>query len=298
MTFAQWFEQYHNAYCVDVIAYDKQRDYYYINKKHFHPIADMELQDIKPIDIQSCMKTTAGYSSDRQRSAYFLLKKVFDEAIANGYADINPVSRIKAPKRIKTYAECFDPTAISSLFDCDTKLSRMFEFDLWTGLRRGELLALTWENINIEQKLIYVRQSIIKTKGGDIIQHTTKSRRDRVVPLSDRALDILRRIFQNDTQSGFVFTSSDGDFISLRNYNRLYKKFFEERQKACPDLQYLSPHKLRHTYATFMLHSGADLETLRALLGHVDISTTQRYVHSNMSQMRLATQKLTFSYSI
>lgn len=81
----------------------------------------------------------------------------------------------------------------------------------------------------------------------------------------------------------------------MRNYNRLYTKFFKERQKEHPDLVYLSPHKLRHSYATYMLYSGADLETLRALLGHVDIATTQRYVHSNLKQMRTATENLSFN---
>lgn len=297
MTFAQWFNQFHNAYCVGVIAYDKAQEYKYIYKAHFKHIEDMELQSIKPIDIQLCLKTTKGYSSDRQRSTYFLLKRIFDEATVNGYIDKNPVASIKPPKRIKCFAECFNPSDIKKLFDCDSKISRMFEFDLWTGLRRGELLALTWENIDLEQKLIYVRQSLIRSADGDIIQYTTKSRRERIVPLSDKAMEILERIKKNDTQSGFVFTSKDGNFISLRNYNRLYQKLFKQQQKEHPELKYLSPHKLRHSYATYMIYSGADLETVRALLGHVDIATTQRYVHSNMKQMRNATDNLTFSYS-
>lgn len=256
----------------------------------------MELQSIKPIDIQLCLKTTRGYSSDRQRSTYFLLKRVFDEAVVNGYIDKNPVTSIKPPKRIKSFAECFIPSDIEKLFDCDTKLSRMFEFDLWTGLRRGELLALTWENIDLEQKLIYVRQTLIRTADGDMIQRTTKSRTERIVPLSAKALEILERIKKNDSQSGYVFTSENGEFISLRNYNKLYRKFFNERQKEHPELKYLSPHKLRHSYATYMIYSGADLETVRALLGHIDISTTQRYVHSSINQMRAATQNLSFAY--
>ena len=65
--------------------------------------------------------------------------------------------------------------------------------------------------------------------------------------------------------------------------------------KIHPDLPYVTPHKLRHTYASYMLQSGADVETVRMLLGHSDISTTQIYVHSNYKQMKEAADKLNFS---
>lgn len=295
MTFSDWFKQYHSAYCAGVISYDKSQDYIYINNAHFKHIADIELEDIKPIDIQMCMKTTKNYSSDRQRSTYFLLKRVFNEAITNGYLEKNPVTSIKPPKRVRAFAKCFNPKQIEWLFSCDTKLSRMFELDLWTGLRRGELLALAWDNIDLDKRLIYVRQTLVKTADGDVIQHTTKSRSERIVPIADKALDILMRIRENDTQTGFLFISDGTKPISLRNYNKLYAKFFAERKNIYPELEYLSPHKLRHSYATYMLQSGADLETLRALLGHVDITTTQRYVHSNLKQMQTATANLRFT---
>ena len=73
MIFKEWFEMFYNAYCVDVIAYDCYKDYYYINQKHFGYIADMELTEVKPIDIQNCLKSTLSYSNDRQRRSYFYL---------------------------------------------------------------------------------------------------------------------------------------------------------------------------------------------------------------------------------
>lgn len=295
MNFSTWFNDYHSAYCSGVISYDKSQDYKYMYNAHCKHIADMELQDIKPIDIQLCLKTTAGYCSDRQRGTYFLLKRVFEEAIANDLIDKNPVASIKPPKRVKSFAKCYDPEHIQALFSCDTKLSRMFELDLWTGLRRGELLALTWENIDLSQRLIFVRQTLVHTADGDVIQHTTKARKDRIVPLPEEAIQILERIKANDSQSGFLFTSKNGKPITLRNYNRLYTKFFNERKKEHPDLVYLSPHKLRHSYATYLIYCGADVETVKNLLGHKDIATTQRYIHSSLEQMRTATENLCFN---
>lgn len=292
MLFKDWFDKFYEAYCVDVIAYDCYRDYYYINKQHFQRIADMDLSDIKPIDVQLCVKTTKDYSSDRQRRTYFLLKRVLREAVLNGYLERNPAELVKPPKRVKKSVSCFRVENLEQLFDSDDRLSRMFQFDLWTGLRRGELLALTWSNIDRPRNVIIVCQTLVKTRSGDRIVLTTKSRKDRIVPLHRKANELLDKIYSFDSSEGFLFRNADGTPLQLRQYNRLYQKFYEQQKAKYPDLPYYSPHNLRHSYATYMLQSGADLETLRALLGHSDITTTQRYVHSSLQQMYLATELL------
>lgn len=292
MLFKEWFEKFYEAYCVDVIAYDCHRDYYYINKQHFQHVSDMELADIKPIDVQLCVKTTMTYSSDRQRRTYFLLKRVLREAVINGYLDRNPADLVKPPKRVKKAVTCFRVEDLEHLFNADDRLSRMFQFDLWTGLRRGELLALTWSQIDRPRNVIIVSQTLVKTRYGDRIVQTTKSRKDRIVPLHRKANELLDQIHDLDSCEGFLFCNPDGSPLQLRQYNRLFKRFYEQQKEKYPDLPYYSPHNLRHSYATYMLRSGADLETLRALLGHSDISTTQRYVHSSLQQMILATDLL------
>ena len=80
----------------------------------------------------------------------------------------NPAEHIRAPKKQRSFADTFDRQQLSWLFDSDDRLSRMFLFDLWTGLRRGELLALDWSNIDLENKLLTVCQTLVMVKGGEL----------------------------------------------------------------------------------------------------------------------------------
>ena len=294
MLFRDWFKEYYEVYCDGVKSHDYCVDIKCINKKHFRCISDMELSAIRPIDVQRVIKSTMVDSSERQRRTYFLLKRVLREAVVNDLIEKNPAEYVKPPKRIRKDVSCFQIEHLEQLFDDDSKYSRMFQFDLWTGLRRGELLALTWTNVHVPERYITVCQTLVHTADGDVIISTTKSRCDRVVPLHHKAIALLQQIKLLDSSDGFLFRNADGEPIKLRQYNRIYCNYYAQQREKYPDLPYYTPHNLRHSYATYMLQSGADIETLRALLGHVDITTTQRYVHSNLNQMYNATNNLKF----
>lgn len=296
MKFSEWFEIYFDTYCKDSLAYNCQSEYSIIYKKHYRLLYDMELSEIKPLHIQQCMNTASEYSRSRQRKVYFLLHRVFEQAIFNDYAEINPVKKVKPPKKIKKNPQILEPEQIEQLFDTDNATSRMLQLEMWTGLRRGELLALEWKNINLEKGFINVCQTLVAVKGGQSIRNTTKANKDRIVPLCEQSLKLLHEIYTQDSPEGFLFRAKGSDEpLKLRSYHDRYNQYFREQQRKHPDLPYVTPHKLRHTYASYMLQSGADVETVRMLLGHSDISTTQIYVHSNYKQMKEAADKLNFS---
>lgn len=256
----------------------------------------MELNDIKLLHVQQIMKTTKEYSVHRQRRVYFLLHRVFEQAILNDYSVDNPVEKIKPPKRIKKNIEIYTPEQLQKFFDYDCSTSRMLLLELYTGLRRGELLALHWDNIYIDKRYINVCQTLVRVAGGQEIKYTTKTNTDRLIPLGTVSIDILNRIRELDSPSGYLFKYGNVEKpISLRTYHDRYKAYAEKQRLKYPELFYITPHKLRHTFATYLLRSGSDIETVRLLLGHTDIKTTSLYIHSNYEQMQKAVENLNFN---
>ena len=119
MLFNEWFKIYYDVYCKDVLSYTCYEEYGIINRKHFDIIADMELTEVKPLHIQQVMKTTTEYSIHRQRRVYFLLHRIFEQAIFNDYAVNNPVDKIKPPKKIKKNVEIYTLKQLQKFFDND-----------------------------------------------------------------------------------------------------------------------------------------------------------------------------------
>ena len=296
MTFSEWFDEFFDTYCDGVLSYDCAREYNIINDKHYYPIADMELSAIKPIHIQRCMNTAKEYSTSRQRKVYFLLKRCFNEAIVNDYATKNPAEKIKPPRKIKKELTLLTKEQLQHLFEVETPIVLMFKLELWTGLRRGELLALKWENINFEDNYINVCQTLVNAKAHAEIRLSTKSNKDRRVPLCAESRRILACLQEIDGKAeGYVFHGDKGEPLSFTAYHTRYKKFYHERQEIYPNIPYISPHKLRHTYATYLIQSGTDIETARQMLGHSNISTTAIYIHSSFEQMQTAANRLKFT---
>lgn len=296
MKFSEWFGMFFDAYCEGALSYDCKQEYKIIYKLHSPLLYDMELAEIKPLHIQQCVNTSKEYSSSRQRKVYFLLHRIFEQAIFNDYVSDNPVKKVKPPRKIKKNLVLFEPEQIEKLFDNYCAVCRMLLLELWTGLRRGELLALEWDNINLDRGFINVCQTVVSAEGGQHIRKSTKGNKDRYVPLCDESKRILADIHTYDSAEGFLFKCNGSDTpISFRTYHDRYKAYFKAQQEKHPDLPYITPHKLRHTYASYMLQNGADIETVKMLLGHSDIATTALYVHSNYKQMQEAANRLKFT---
>ena len=154
---------------------------------------------------------------------------------------------------------------------------------LYTGLRIGEMCALKWEDIDIEEKIIYVRKTlqrvyIEKENNSKIIIDSPKTSSSiRKVPMNNKLYEILKPLKKEYKNEDFFLTGSSEKYLEPRNYQNLFKLMLT----VCKVKPYKF-HILRHTFATYCIEVGMDAKSLSEILGHSNINITlSRYVHSS-----------------
>ena len=137
------------------------------------------------------------------------------------------------------------------------------------GLRIGELIRLKVADIDSARMVIAVRQG--------------KGRKDRLVPLSPRLLEVLRIYWEHDRPKGWLFPGEDPERpLHSGSVQRMCQNLVARLRLS----KRVTPHTLRHSFATHMLEAGVDLRTLQAILGHNALTTTAHYLHVEIGRLR------------
>lgn len=199
----------------------------------------------------------------------------------------NPAQGVQTPKLEKTIPGCLTVDDAFRLLDAIETHSlagkrdrAMFETLYSSGVRVSELVGMNWFDFDPEQRLIRV-----SGKGG----------RDRVVPIGRKSLAALtayREALWREKgvpldQDGPLFLNCFGGRLTARSVGRILERRFRECGIPVP----VSPHGLRHSFASHMLGAGADLRALQEMLGHRKLSTTQRYTHISIDTLMAAYDK-------
>jgi len=204
-----------------------------------------------------------------------------------GFIDADPAVLAVAPKREQKVPAHLSVDEMSQLLetpDLSTPLGRrdraILELFYASGIRLSELVALDLEDVDLSGRMVRVMG---------------KGRKERIVPFnksaektlrkwySDRALLIHREEHRQKTrqQGTPLFVNARGGRLTGRSVQRLVARYVS----TCSTRFGISPHALRHSFATHLLQAGADLRAIQELLGHVRLSTTQRYTHVNVAQL-------------
>lgn len=166
---------------------------------------------------------------------------------------------------------------------------------LYTGLRIGEVCALTWDDIDFESEIIKVRHTVARVINTDdgttatkLIIDTPKTPSSiRDIPISSSLLPILKKL-RTQSHSNYVISETVG-FVSPRTYEYRYHRLLDKSNIASTNY-----HVLRHTFATRCIEVGVDIKSLSEILGHSNISVTlNTYIHSSMELKRSQREKLT-----
>lgn len=215
------------------------------------------------------------FDGDVKTKAHYLtvLNSFYKYLLFMGKCSINPCDGIKHPKLSKKLPEYLTSEEINKLFDIrltkpiDYRNKAMLEVLYATGTRISELINLELNQIDFDECIIRV---------------TGKGKKDRIIPIGDTAMDALKnyilnyRIFLVKTNdNNYVFLNKNGNKISRQGFFKILKGLaFDAGIKKD-----ISPHTIRHSFATNLLNNGADLRIIQELLGHENLQTTEIYSH-------------------
>ncbi len=206
------------------------------------------------------------------------LRSFYNFLLRENLIDSNPVikiTRLKTEKKLPEFIsdEKMDFLLDSPVFNEDFEGLRdhlLIEMLYGTGMRRAELINLSVNDINFEKKNIKV---------------TGKRNKQRIIPFPDSLIFLIDKYLKErkniETESNFLFITKTGKQIYPNLVYRTVNKYisFVSTQKK------KSPHTLRHTYATTLLNNGADINAVKELLGHANLSATQIYTHNTFEKL-------------
>jgi integrase/recombinase XerC len=248
-------------------------------------LAEKKSVDVRKVDIHAVRAYLAALTKDRKKSSIgrklAALKGFFRYLVSAHQLEKNPLLLINSPKQEKPLPKFLSVDDVFQLLGgikihtaLDIRDRAILEVFYSTGIRVSELVGLNWSDVDFEL-------GIVRVLG--------KGSKERIVPIGKMALDALRdysvevRKKWNLPCKGEnpVFLNNRGGRMTTRSVARLLEKHLKEVGIQVR----ISPHGLRHTFATHLLNSGADLRVIQEMLGHASLSTTQRYTHLNLDQL-------------
>ncbi len=245
---------------------------------------DKRLAATEPLAIREFLAYLYGQNYTKSTTARKLatLRSFYKFLIKRGVAAGNPLSTIRTPKQEKRLPKCLDLEQVQRLLDApgdgDILSARdraMLEVLYSSGIRVSELVELEVADMDLQE-------GVLRVKG--------KGRKDRLTPIGSQAIKALQRYFEmrqgeSRMQGAYahrVFLNKHGGPLSTRSVRRKLDKYLVSAGLD-PGI---SPHTLRHSFATHLLNNGADLRSVQELLGHQSLSTTQIYTHLTTSRMK------------
>lgn len=257
-----WWEE-----AMERLEFNTVRGYHSHYTRAVEAFGVRRLNEITPVMISAELSAFAkdGYATKTVRQFKLVLNLIFRYAIEHGMATFDPVSTVRVPdgtKSVKRHAP--SPEDIQRVKENVGIPFGLFPFmAMYTGLRKGELLALTWDDIDTKARTITVNKSICHPGNHPTIKHPKTETSVGVVPIVDALLPYVQR-----KQSGVVFPNSYGGYLSETQFKRKWEDYCRATGVTA------TSHQFRHAYATMLFEAGIPPERMQALLRHAQLATT------------------------
>lgn len=315
-TFEEWVNEFLDKYKRNELKVTTYNSYAMLYRKHIlgSRIGRMKLDSVKATVLQQFYneKIKAGYSSKTVKSIEVIINSALDKAFKLRIIEENPNLFTTIPKKEKYEAKVLTLKEVECILteSREDPLYPIVITALYTGLRKGEIMALKWDNIDFEGKKIYVKNSLCRVvdeipdeKGCrharyEIMSPKTK-KSVRTIPMLSEVYEALieqKRRQDKDKEKnrdiyddqGFVFANEVGNYLAQRSFMTRYHNFLKEY--GITDIRF---HDLRHTFASLLIESDISMKVIQELLGHSNIATSMDlYTHISETKKEQAIAQL------
>ena len=306
-TVATWLRTWFELYAKPHIR-PSTMNYYHRNiEQHVAPaIGDIPLNKLTTRDLQKLYndlqsngrlrkvqkKKKPGLSNSTVRGIHMMLHNALDRAVKEKLILSNPTENCIIPKIEKQEMKILHPDHISAYLDAAEQRGAlpMFYLELVTGLRKGEITALLWSDLDTLNKTISVSKQYVKKPNGELTLSRPKTETSvRKISIPQDAIDLLIAEHSKHPENPYMFPSpATGEMYYPDSVVNLHKKILNDA--GLPHIRF---HDLRHTFATLALQNGVDVKTVSSMLGHYDAGFTLRtYTHATRQMQQKAAEKM------
>lgn len=305
-TVAEWLRLWYELYAKPNIRPTTADSYHRGIESHVIPrIGSIKLKKLTSRDIQKMYKDLQengrlrkskkqqnGLSNATVRGIHMMLHNALDRAVKERLILRNPTEDCIIPKIQKQEMKILHPEDMKAYLEAADRrgVLPMFYLELVTGIRKGELTALLWSDLDEERRTISVSKQAVGDRNRNVTISRPKTENSvRKISIPQSAVELLRQEHEKHPENPWMFPSpKTGEMYHPDSIAKLHEKILRDT-----GLEHIRFHDLRHTFATMALQNGVDVKTVSSMLGHYDAGFTLRtYTHATRQMQEQAAEKM------